>query len=301
MVKNPDGRTYTLTGVKDKTLIKAVIPDGVTVIGKQAFYKCAKMTTVVMPNTVTTIGMWAFANCPELRTVTFSKKLKQIDKNAFNGCYALATIDLPEGLESIGIAAFEYCKALTSVTLPQSVTTLGIGAFKNCSALKTLRIPPHITTPTSQVVDTTCTVSVKNDTVTSTKPNVSSSDLAAFEVKKSNNGKIITVTGVRDKRMTKATVPEGVTIIDRRAFSGCSRLESVELPEGLTTIGDGAFINCTALKEINIPTSVTVIGKDALVGCPHAVIKTPIALAPKVKVAISKGAQIVIITPKKNT
>ena len=64
---------------------------------------------------------------------------------------------------------------------------------------------------------------------------------------------------------TVLTVPaqiEGmqVTVINSKAFSGCSDLIKVELPEGLTTIYAYAFENCTSLEEIKLPDSITTMG-----------------------------------------
>lgn len=39
------------------------IPDGVTSIGKRAFYKCTSLSSVVIPDSVTSIGDEAFEGC----------------------------------------------------------------------------------------------------------------------------------------------------------------------------------------------------------------------------------------------
>ena len=58
-----------------------------------------------------------------------------------------------------------------------------------------------------------------------------------------------------------------VTSIGKRAFSGCSSLQSVILPDGVTNIGDSAFRGCTGLTSIRIPDSVTMIGDNAFWNC----------------------------------
>jgi hypothetical protein len=55
--------------------------------------------------------------------------------------------------------------------------------------------------------------------------------------------------------------------IERDAFKGCTRLESVTLPDGLLSIGDGAFERCTSLTNVIIPASVTNIGYFAFRDC----------------------------------
>lgn len=58
------------------------------------------------------------------------------------------------------------------------------------------------------------------------------------------------------KRLATIALPQGVKILGDYAFDGCASLTSVTLPEGLTHIGMGAFTNCAKLKSINIPSSV---------------------------------------------
>ena len=62
-------------------------------------------------------------------------------------------------------------------------------------------------------------------------------------------------------------VPEGVTRIGDRAFSGCENLQSITLPEGVTSIGDWAFYNCKSLQSITLPEGVTSIGNGAFEDC----------------------------------
>ena len=89
-----------------------VIDDGVTHIGKNAFYYCYYVTSVSIADSVTSIGDYAFEEITNLTSVT-----------------------LPANLTSIGSYAFRDCSKLTSVTIPASVTSIGIGAFHSTAAL----------------------------------------------------------------------------------------------------------------------------------------------------------------------
>ena len=70
-----------------------------------------------------------------------------------------------------------------------------------------------------------------------------------------------------DKELTSIVVPDGVTEIGERAFSGCSNLTSITIPESVTQIGERAFEGCSSLTSITIPNSVTEIGSGAFTGC----------------------------------
>jgi hypothetical protein len=93
----------------------------------------ANITSVVIPNTVTKIGRQAFYRCSALTTVTLSTSLTMIDGSAFSGCTALTSISLPASITTIGGTAFRDCRALTTITIPASVTRI---TFTNNSAFQ---------------------------------------------------------------------------------------------------------------------------------------------------------------------
>ena len=75
------------------------------------------------------------------------------------------------------------------------------------------------------------------------------------------------LSGIRDRNIEEAVIPDGVTSIGNSAFRGCTNLTSVTIPDSVTAIGDGAFYDCTNLTGVTIPDSVTSIGDFAFYGC----------------------------------
>lgn len=67
--------------------------------------------------------------------------------------------------------------------------------------------------------------------------------------------------------INNVTIPDGVKIINRAAFSGCRSLTSITIPDSITSIDKGAFYSCESLKSIDIPNSVTSIGENAFNNC----------------------------------
>ena len=61
-------------------------------------------------------------------------------------------------------------------------------------------------------------------------------------------------------------IPEGITVIEKETFSGCSWLESVTIPESVKTISEKAFYQCGFLEELYLP-KVTYIGSLAFKEC----------------------------------
>lgn len=62
-------------------------------------------------------------------------------------------------------------------------------------------------------------------------------------------------------------IEEGVTSVGNKAFSNCTRLESIVLPASLLKIGESAFSGCDSLSDITLPDNLSNIGEYAFSGC----------------------------------
>ena len=93
------------------------VPDGVKIIGEEAFVGNDNLIKVTIGDDVESIGYRAFADCDNLRTITVG-----------------------DGVEEIETAAFSNNKELVNVTLGANVKKLGSGVFAGCSQLKDLSI-----------------------------------------------------------------------------------------------------------------------------------------------------------------
>ena len=70
--------------------------------------------------------------------------------------------------------------------------------------------------------------------------------------------------------LTSVTIPDCVTSIGSEAFRGCIGLTSVTIGNGMTSIEKYAFSGCLGLTSVTIPDSVTSIGYDAFADCSEA-------------------------------
>lgn len=73
------------------------------------------------------------------------------------------------------------------------------------------------------------------------------------------NGSKITVVGANLFQATDVetvTIPEGITEIQKHAFSSCQNLKKVNFPSTLKVIGENAFWNCKNLENVELPSSL---------------------------------------------
>jgi hypothetical protein len=61
----------------------------------------------------------------------------------------------------------------------------------------------------------------------------------------------------------EAIITEGITVIERRAFNGCTQLKQVYFPESLIEINDSAFSGCGRLNTMALPKRLERIGAYA--------------------------------------
>jgi len=80
-------------------------------------------------------------------------------------------------------------------------------------------------------------------------------------------GGILTGVTDPDKLIGSLVLPDGITKIDKFAFSDCSGLTNIVIPNSVKVIADYAFSCCTGLTSIVIPDSVTKIGDDVFSDC----------------------------------
>ena len=208
-----------------------IIEEGVTSIGRYAFYDFGSLSSLTIPNTVTSIGDLAISYCDELTSIT-----------------------IPNSVTRIGCGAF-YGSSLSSLYIPASVSIIESdgpsadlgssyydGVFCDCSALTTI-------------------------TVDANNPYYDSRDGCNAIIKTSSNsliagcsGTIIpnSVTTIADNAFFRCTglttinIPNSVTSIAERAFYDCTSLTSIEIPNSVTTIADYAFSGCRGLTFITV-------------------------------------------------
>ena len=248
------------------------VPDGVTAIGKEAFYAKSAITELHLPTGITSIGDSAFRSCTGLTEIVVPDSVTAIGNQAFYGCSGLTSLRLSQGLKTLGANVFLSCNSLTEVEIPAGVESVG-----NYIASNTLRLRCAVGSSAAKALS-----KAQNDFWVEDfrlRYAFDSDGSAASLTLKKYAGDAASVTipdGVtivgnsafeRNASLTAVVLPDSVVTIGANAFQSCTGLTKAELSSKLEKIANYAFDNCKALKEIQIPETVTEIGSGAFQYC----------------------------------
>ena len=130
--------------LENDSLISVTIPEGVTAIGKYAFSDCSSLTNITIPAGVTEIGEGVFFECISLAAAVIPEGVTVIEDGLFWDCRSLASVTIPVGMTLIGDGAFYSCKSLTDVVVPDGVVEIAEAVFFFCESLKGVTIPASV-------------------------------------------------------------------------------------------------------------------------------------------------------------
>ena len=247
----------------------STFPEGIAVIGEQAFYECEGITKVELPGSVVEVEDWAFANCINVTSVTFSEGLKRIGRYAFTG-NAITSVSIPASVTEIGRNAFN-CRQLATVELGSNQVNLEEEVFLYTAWLASFNATDnpvvYLGTIAYRCLTNAADVSIK----------VGTTSIAGGAFYYRNNMKTVsipsTVTQIgpyafdQCRGLSTVNIPSGVTAIQEGTFNKCYSLVGVTIPNTVTTIGMNAFSGCSNLLTASIPSSVTTIENGAFSGC----------------------------------
>ena len=272
------------------TLKTINLPNTITTIGEYAFNGCTALENITLPKDLKKISESMFRGCTGLREIVLPDSVETIEKSAFYGCTGLEHVTLPASLTAIGGDAFYGCTSQMQLTAlmsaPITLTPSKYVFGKDFPTGLTLIVPegckaayleanvwkdfaifeqgenifPKLYTDEQGVIYTLMQTEGSNYYVVSGY----TSDLAAEVVILSNiNGCPVTGVGISSSlyygfrnstRLTKVTIPDGITTISSHAFQGCTALtEIVSLIQDPATCSMGSNSSLTSQAILRVP------------------------------------------------
>ena len=282
----------------DKAVVIPSEIDGykVTVIGEEAFRDNTAMTSIVIPEGISSIGKQAFYGCNALSHIEFNAKnctVPGVDtwENRY-GIFAGAGSASPNGLEvifgdkvsTIPASLFDTASLegvnyhdghpyayVTSVTVSGSVKEIGDYAFRGCRDLETVNFGGKEQTIGKEAFSRCSSIKdiAFGTALTSIGESAFSADTSLESITWGENLDTISKYAFKDcKALTSVTFVSPLTTIDRSAFENCIGLKEILLPETLTNLYANAFYGCINLNKIKIESkNLSVTGVDTWDKC----------------------------------
>ena len=215
------------------------IPEGVTELGEEAFSVNPQLKVVTIPASVTSMGNNLFLSCSALTEIVFAEDspITELPAGFAAGCKNLTRINLTK-ITVIGNNAFGYT-GLRTLTLPEGLISLGENAFVE-SALTEIVIPASVIELGQSCFNACPNLTAVTFAEGSTLTRIPSYFVSACP------------------KLAVVTLPDSVTVIDRKAFWNCPNLPLTEHQNGLyLAMGDNPYaILCTTTSvEITSFTS----------------------------------------------
>jgi len=139
----PAGAFQDCTGIT-----KAMLPDGIKTVKKNAFNYCINMTTWPMPLYVQEYEGGVFYDCWKLQNISLPAAMSDMTKTGegastnfslindgplFGNCKSLKTVTI--SIYQKVIYGFQGCTSLNNVVIPANVNTVADWCFKDCTNL----------------------------------------------------------------------------------------------------------------------------------------------------------------------
>ena len=223
--------------------IKTVIlPDAMTKIGQNAFYKCTAMTSINMPTSLTAIGEKAFAQDTKLA----------------------CEIILPASMTTIASRAFFNCQAVTAFHIEATTPpTIPNDAFERTTA------PIHVPCGYGHIYGKHTQWGMLNlEMCELLRDNVYYYPIDGHTARAVTYHSNPTDTIVIPSAVVIDGMPRTVTEVADFAFTDCANLPAIYFNEGLEYIGERAFVRCYGLQgTIVLPATLETIGERAFSYC----------------------------------
>lgn len=288
--KLPAGKNLTVgeqAFYQCKTLVKVVLPEGLTSIAANMFYYCTSLQEIVIPSTVAKMENYAFYYCTSLSKLTFAPTpegqtpvpLEIVDAESygrapFYGCRELKEIAFPERLTYIGQYAFgggfysypggsstDYAY-IEKIYLPSTLKRIGKNAFNYANNLTVVKFADG--TMLEDVLD-------KNGKITASAIGEYAFDhctaLTSIELPATTGSKFsLGKSAFQNAGITEITIPATLSSFGDYCFSN-SKLAKLGFAEGATPALNKNSFSSTKIETLVLPEGITAVSDYAFSSC----------------------------------
>jgi hypothetical protein len=124
-------------------LITAHLPDGLQILGEEAFTHCDNLNSVILPGSLKEIGDGVFSHSSNLASAQLLEGLNKLGRSAFYSCRNLTKLTLPGSLRVIPSMSF-FRTGISELIIPEGVEVIREDAFSECFRLQKLIFPSTI-------------------------------------------------------------------------------------------------------------------------------------------------------------
>ncbi len=189
---------------------KLTLPDSLTVLADGSLFGTLSLTELSLPSYYSLNRI--FKNSVPTSLIYVSvRNCSSIPERAFDGQMYLQKITIGSSVSEVGSYAFYGCSSLTKVVIP-NVPTYGQNVFSGCVSLESLTVKDFVS--------------------------------ASWYFGAGGN------KGYSSYAISSITVTESLTV-GEEAFKGLSSLASISLPDGVTSIGKRAFSGVRATIDLS--------------------------------------------------
>ena len=139
-----DFSIYPLWNALRADVTKAVIADGITSIGANAFKGFGLLTEIVIPESVRHVSADAFSGTQWLSDRIAEDPLVIVNSTLYTGRTCKGKVTIPEGVEEIADYAFYKTWDMKGIEFPESLKSIGREAFYNDTELRELVLPAGV-------------------------------------------------------------------------------------------------------------------------------------------------------------
>ena len=178
-----------------------------------------------------------------------------VEPHEYENCKTIESVEIWDA-DKIGEYAFAGCTNLREVSIIGELKVIKDYAFLNCSGLRSIVIPDCVRIE-KHAFDGVFSPYIPEGSV---NLDLSEEEKQLFDI---DNGVLKQYKG----NDSHVEIPNGVIIIDYKAFYHCESLQSVVIPDSVSMIGGDAFRDCNNLREVVLSNNLEMIKGFAFFNC----------------------------------